>query len=153
LQILAGNRKYTPAVWCSRQERQMTLDRTFRDINGIEWRVSVASPETAGSADDGWLSFEAGWLERRLTPVPKNWTAATIQRLEQMCRIATPVQREHGSIPAREMPSQGTKADSGNLPGETPTAAAQAQIAASDHVSVLANAWPSLRDPRITFRG
>jgi hypothetical protein len=69
------------------------MDRTFRDINGIEWQVTHVAPALpVSSADAGWLSFQAGWLERRLTPFPSNWQTATIQRLEQMCRIATPVQ-------------------------------------------------------------
>ena len=68
----------------------MVSERTFRDGNGIDWRVScVAAPEQ-GATDlpAAWLSFESMWMERRLAPVPQNWQAATLQRLEQMCRIA-----------------------------------------------------------------
>src|SRR4051812_9834572 len=75
-----------------RLELQMGIERIFRDINGIDWRVSHAAATAAPGA--GWLSFQAGHLERRLTPVPTTWQMATIQRLEQMCRIATPIQRD-----------------------------------------------------------
>jgi hypothetical protein len=140
----------------------MGNERVFRDINGIEWRVShVGAPATyAGSLPpddgaDGWLSFETGWMERRLAPVPKNWHTATIQRLEQMCRIATAVQRDHTAIPTRpsSLLGNGTvEATADTTPAEGSSAVTDEMHAIEDHMSLLANTWPA-RENRVTFRG
>jgi hypothetical protein len=122
----------------------MASDRTFRDASGIEWRVTTA--------DGGWLSFESGWMERRLTPVPWNWETATIGRLEQMCRVATPVERDYSPIGRPPRPSS-------DEAGAVPAADAPEKIdetiqaiPSSDHVSRLVNSWP-VGEGRITFRG
>jgi hypothetical protein len=69
--------------------------RTFRDVNGIEWRVCTT---TSALRDDTvipeWLlTFESGSARRQLRPIPRGWETAPTQRLEQMCRIADPVDR------------------------------------------------------------
>jgi hypothetical protein len=134
----------------------MESDRTFRDMNGVEWRVSHVPASTPASAiDDGWLSFAAGYLERRLAPVPKNWQASTIHRLEQMCRIATAVQRDQTAIASHRMRVGADAAPEplvDTTPAEGSDVVAQTASALSDHVSLLANAYPA-RESRITFRG
>jgi len=37
--------------------------------------------------------FKAGSARRRLAPIPHAWQTASSQRLEQMCRIAEPIDR------------------------------------------------------------
>src|SRR3954471_17506955 len=84
-----------PSVGSSAGGWQMTINRTFRDSNGIQWRVvvidrnKVSSPER----DTAWLLFEAEWMQRRLSPIPESWDTATDHRLEQMCRVAKPIFR------------------------------------------------------------
>ena len=120
--------------------------RTFRDINGIEWRVAHAS--------EGWLSFAAGHLERRLTPVPTNWQTATVQRLEQMCRVAQAVQQTETSITSAHAAFSSEPAPEGTV-DTTPAEGADVVVdetAVRDHMSLLANTWPASQ-ARITFRG
>lgn len=135
---------------------QMAIDRSFRDINGIEWRVSQVSPNAASSdAEEGWLSFEAGMTERRLTPAPKNWESATIQRLEQMCRIATVTRRdESDSAPRHERSVRDVRAASVDAQKEVVSDVRAAERTAFDasHVSLLANVWPA-HEARVSFRG
>jgi hypothetical protein len=133
----------------------MGIVRTFRDINGVEWRVThEAAVSPAAVTDHGWLLFQAGLLERRLAPFPANWQTATVQRLEQMCRVASAVQRTETLIA-----SHGATISSD--PGAEPTAdttpaggsdAIVDKTAVPDHMSLLANAWPA-PEARITFRG
>ncbi|HEY4305080.1 MAG TPA: hypothetical protein VGM82_11465 [Gemmatimonadaceae bacterium] len=133
----------------------MEIDRTFRDGQGIEWRVSqVPADAPATPSDDGWLSFEHGHMERRLTPFPKNWQSVTLGRLEQMCRVATPIQRVEGYLSARDRADIDATAEP--VVDATPAESVEAVIAdmpsMNEHVSVLANAYPA-RQNRITFRG
>ncbi len=135
----------------------MGIERVFRDINGIEWHVShvgaTSSNVAAGETIDGWLSFEGGHhLERRMTPVPKNWHMATIQRLEQMCRIATPIQREQTLIVSHHSRIPGERIAESPVDTMPEGAERVAAKPVDGHVSVLANAWPT-RESTITFRG
>lgn len=125
----------------------MENDRTFRDNHGIEWHVTEV-PLASGDTNP-WLSFEAGSMERRLFPFPANWHHSTIQRLEQMCRIATPIQREQSAIASHAMRVSPDTAGSADLPVEEGFAAPGTP---SDHVSLLTDRWPT-REPRVTFRG
>lgn len=133
----------------------MEIDRTFRDINGIEWRVShVAASAPATPADDGWLSFEHGSMERRLSPFPANWHAMTLQRLEQMCRVATAVERETVTSQkyARVVAEPVVEQPADTTPAEGSEAVVIDVPSLNEHVSVLANAYPA-RESRFTFRG
>jgi hypothetical protein len=68
--------------------------RLFRDSQGIEWRVWSTVPSNMGAvAPDmrgGWLSFDSGTERRRLTPIPPGWEEVSDDRLDLICRIATP---------------------------------------------------------------
>jgi len=136
----------------------MGIERVFRDINGIEWQVSVvtsAIPVPPVEGLDAWLSFESGHLERYVTPVPANWYKMTLQRLEQMCRVATPIQREQSAIASnrtRVVVEPMTEALVDTTPAESAEAVASDSSSLDDHVSLLANTWPS-GGSRITFRG
>ena len=131
----------------------MEIDRTFRDVNGIEWHVSHVMPATPASAqDEGWLSFVAGRFERRLSPVPETWHHATIQRLEQMCRVAKPIQRDETAGLSRSGLSGAPVAEStvDTTPAEGSDVVDVPGL--NDHMSVLANTYP-VRENRITYRG
>lgn len=124
----------------------MGNDRTFRDINGIDWQVMPMS-----IADDGWLSFQAGHLERRLAPFPANWQTATVQRLEQMCRVAKPVQRDETAVAWAGLSTEPVAETVDTTPAEGSEIVVDVP-ALNDHMSVLADAYPA-RHNRITFRG
>jgi len=133
----------------------MEIDRTFRDINGIEWHVShVPAAADAPPTDHGCLSFESGHMERHLAPFPANWQALTMQRLEQMCRVATAVEREIALASRREQ--MATDVAPEPIVDVTPAEGSEVVVPVtplvSDHVSVLANAYP-VRESRFTFRG
>lgn len=128
----------------------MGFERVFRDINGVEWQVSFVTPTS--SSTEGWLSFESGHLERRLMPVPKGWERVTIQRLEQMCRIATPIQRDQSMTASNDSLTPADELPEPTLDTMSADAAGTLHTVADDHVSVLANAWPT-HPSRITFRG
>lgn len=134
----------------------MEVERTFRDNNGIEWRVTQAAPDNPSEPVSGWLVFESAWMDRRLSPYPQNWTTVTSNRLEQMCRIATPV--EHQSSPARVEPESDSPIVARLQPGdaakpETLNIHADADASSPvDHVSRLVDKWPA-REERVTFRG
>jgi hypothetical protein len=133
----------------------MVSERTFKDGNGIDWRVScVSAPEQdTPDAPSVWLSFESMWMERRLSPVPQNWQTATLQRLEQMCRIATAVQRDDSKSAAHAAFSDSSAGSGSSAVEHADDAVVQSSSASSnEHVSRLVNAWPA-REPRITFRG
>jgi len=132
----------------------METDRMFRDMNGIEWQVAQIK---AAPADDGFLSFTTGSMQRRLTPAPSEWRNAPVHRLEQMCRIATPVERmeriEH--TPASTFANASAETAAASVADD----AVELEVSDSvtnvgrlhDHVSVLANVWPA--EQRVTFRG
>jgi hypothetical protein len=146
-----------PATWCPGWSGNMGIERVFRDINGIEWRVSYVTPTTAPTEGiDGWLSFEAGkfHLERHLSPVPKNWHTATIQRLEQMCRVATPIQREESATASDrfEMLIEPMGEPMVDTTTDESSKAVASSGSAQDHVSLVANSWPA-SGSRVTFRG
>ena len=152
MQTFAGDRWKNAGDVVSGLELHMGIERVFRDINGIEWHVSYVTP---GDSGEGWLSFESGHFERRLTPVSPSWATATIQRLEQMCRIATPREREQTAIVSNRVRME---VESVNEPlldvalPESSEAPSSDVRGGEDHVSLLANAWPA-RESRITFRG
>lgn len=68
--------------------------RVFTDSHGVEWRVWSTVPSNAGSVApdlrDGWLSFDSGSQRRRIGPIPPGWESTSTERLELLCRIATP---------------------------------------------------------------
>ena len=131
----------------------MVSERTFKDGNGIDWRVSCVSMPDQDTTDAPrvWLSFESMWMERRLSPVPHNWQTATLQRLEQMCRIATAVQPDDSKTSG--LGGRPLASASSDPVEETEDAVAPSSLASSnEHVSRLVHAWPA-RETRITFRG
>lgn len=75
--------------------------RSVRDTNGVVWQVWEAvlekNTETFDAsrrdpiANAACLVFKSGSARRRLMPVPDGWETASAQRLEQMCRIAEPI--------------------------------------------------------------
>jgi hypothetical protein len=135
----------------------MANERTFRDGNGIEWRVScvAATTEVGPDAPSVWLSFESVWMERRLSPVPQNWQAATLQRLEQMCRIATPVQRDDTVASPTVMVSSESEPASLSAVDATDGGEQEPSLSSTssnERVSRLVDVWPA-REARITFRG
>src|ERR1043166_6367554 len=83
----------TPSVGSSAGVWQMTINRTFRDSSGIQWRVVAVDRSTVSSPerDTPWLLFDSVWVQRRLSPIPMSWDTATDYRLEQMCRVAKPI--------------------------------------------------------------
>jgi hypothetical protein len=68
--------------------------RSFTDANGATWDVWETKPDYPLLVDrefaGGWLTFASGDERRRLAPIPDNWTSADTERLERMCRTATP---------------------------------------------------------------
>lgn len=78
--------------------------REFTDSRGVEWRVWDVTPaqmhpvtrgeDYMGSLQDGWLVFESATEKRRLeAPYPKDWKKFPLQRLEDLCRHASPLLR------------------------------------------------------------
>lgn len=68
--------------------------RLFTDTQGVEWRVWSTVPSNAGSVApelrEGWLSFDSGSQRRRVGPIPPGWETVSDERLELLCRVATP---------------------------------------------------------------
>jgi hypothetical protein len=68
--------------------------RVFTDSQGVEWRVWSTVPSNAGSVApdlrEGWLSFDSGTQRRRIGPIPPGWEEISAERLELICRVATP---------------------------------------------------------------
>ncbi|MGH7618994.1 MAG: hypothetical protein ACREPM_17375 [Gemmatimonadaceae bacterium] len=68
--------------------------RVFTDSQGVEWRVWSTVPSSAASVSpelsDGWLSFDSGVQRRRVGPIPPGWESASDERLELICRVASP---------------------------------------------------------------
>ena len=78
--------------------------RSFDDRNGQGWQVWSVVPGSAVLERSGWMEgeFRNGWLcfeslttgeRRRLAPVPDNWEGLPTERLELMCRVASPARR------------------------------------------------------------
>jgi hypothetical protein len=75
--------------------------RSFIDSGGVDWRVWETFPENdtslvSAQRKSGWLTFESLGERRRLSPVPVDWTSASNERLEALCRHAEHV-RTSGS--------------------------------------------------------
>lgn len=68
------------------------MARSFVDRNGTYWDVWETTPSTpnliAPEMAEGWLTFASELGRRRLFPIPKDWAAASDERLELMCRAA-----------------------------------------------------------------
>ena len=72
---------------------------SFSDSAGVRWRVwQVETPAARAhlmeeSYRSGWLVFERedGGERRRYSGVPDDWTAFARERLNDLCRAATPV--------------------------------------------------------------
>jgi len=76
--------------------------REFTDSSGLKWRVwstiPLAPKVYEESLRSGWLTFESATGRRRLAPIPPHWEEASVERLEQLCRIA-PLARPTGNTP------------------------------------------------------
>lgn len=72
--------------------------REFLDSAGVAWTVWDTYPTRPVGMDprwrDGWLTFQSGTTRRRLAPIPKNWTEASLARLELMSKAAEPTRRD-----------------------------------------------------------
>lgn len=81
------------------------------DRQGRSWRVWSTIPTVpralSPAFEGGWLTFEAGDDLRRYAPIPPHWTDLSDDRLEILCRAATPAT-------TRRTPPRGTKHDSGD---------------------------------------
>jgi hypothetical protein len=66
--------------------------REFTDTRGKRWTVWATSPDwisgVASSFGAGWLTFESGGVRKRLAPIPANWEAAPVEKLELYCATA-----------------------------------------------------------------
>jgi hypothetical protein len=75
--------------------------RDFTDATGVRWRVWAVVPSNPSSVTDelreGWLSFDSDTERRRVAPIPKDWESLPPDRLELLCRIATPGRRSDPS--------------------------------------------------------
>jgi hypothetical protein len=78
--------------------------RSFDDRNGQGWQVWRVVPGSSVLERSGWMEgeYRNGWLcfeslssgeRRRLAPVPENWESLPSERLELMCRVASPARR------------------------------------------------------------
>jgi hypothetical protein len=70
-----------------------------------------------------------------------------------MCRVATPVERDHSAIASPATTSSDEAAGAAPA-GDAPEKVDEAiqAMPSSDHVSRLVNSWPE-REARVTFRG
>jgi hypothetical protein len=95
---------------------------TFRDSQGVQWRVWNVSRDTLGPTRADYLGqeYRLGWLvfqreesdeRRRLSQFPDDWAAMTPQQLERMCAAARPVTaaRRSGSGSVMEMSDEGPR--------------------------------------------
>ena len=66
--------------------------RDFTDSAGTHWRVWSTTPSSrmvlTEGYEDGWLTFEANGIIRRLAPIPSDWERATAPELERLCQDA-----------------------------------------------------------------
>ena len=66
----------------------------FVDSRGVRWRVWSIIPSNARAVNpelrDGWLAFDSGTERRRVGPIPKEWEQMSPERLELLCRLASP---------------------------------------------------------------
>jgi len=78
--------------------------RSFDDRNGEGWQVWRVVPAASvlersawveGDYRQGWLCFESltSGERRRLAPVPEGWETLSPERLELLCRVATPARK------------------------------------------------------------
>jgi hypothetical protein len=71
----------------------MTI-RSFIDAHGVRWRAwstqpIVVSRPLSSRAGEDWLTFDAvDGRRRRLSPVPEEWSAASLALLEAYCESA-----------------------------------------------------------------
>ena len=79
------------------RQRELVAIRDFTDSTGVRWRVWAVVPTNPASVNDdlreGWLSFDSANERRRVGPIPKDWEKMPAERLELLCRIATPGRR------------------------------------------------------------
>lgn len=66
--------------------------RDFTDANGTRWTVWSTVPASLTGVPpelrDGWLTFEAGGLRKRLAPIPRGWQDVAEDRLRLYCSAA-----------------------------------------------------------------
>lgn len=82
--------------------------KTFTDDNGTSWsawRIDATVGRDVRGMPRSWLVFqdESGTERRRLVHFPDDWESLSNERLEMLCRVATP-SREWG----RPSPPGGT---------------------------------------------
>lgn len=64
----------------------------FADRRRDDRRLATTRrPSLRGSYAHGWLAFDNGREKRRLTPIPKDWTTCSAERLEEYARQAESV--------------------------------------------------------------
>jgi len=136
--------------------------RSFRDAAGVVWQVCETpnSTESEVASRAGWLMFKAGDAQRRLRPIPHEWETVSPQRLEQMCRVAAPIDRGEvlrGLVESGQMlvTSVASPAPSAPLSEETAAIAGQKRLArsgVSDPAALRAYQSPEPYS-RTTFRG
>lgn len=58
------------------------------------WAVVPTNPSSVtDDLREGWLSFDSERERRRVGPIPKDWEQLPAERLELLCKIATPGRR------------------------------------------------------------
>lgn len=85
--------------------------RTYTDAQGGQWSVFEVSPQelrtgpaqryAAPGLCAGWLSFKSAAVSLRLAPFPRNWDLLSDDELQQLCRLAHPVDASRESPATR----------------------------------------------------
>lgn len=78
--------------------------RSLVDARGVEWRVwathaGAVSEFTSARDRDDWLTFDSIEQRRRLSPIPADWTTASLAVLEQYLDSADRVPIHLGRLP------------------------------------------------------
>ena len=86
--------------------------RRFTDQAGVEWEVRDHTSANMPGLLGGWLCFESATEKRRLLPIPRNWESASEERLNLLCRVATPVRKatQVSRVPSSHAPARAVAA-------------------------------------------
>ena len=60
------------------------------NVSQIPSTVPSSAASVAPELRDGWLSFDSGAQRQRVAPIPPGWETVSDERLELLCRVATP---------------------------------------------------------------